>query len=443
MGSLLIRNGLLVTMNATREVYEGNLYCEDGLIREVASQCSEADTVIEAQGRMVLPGFIQTHVHLCQTLFRGLADDMDVINWLRRRIWPLESSHNEESLYSSALLSIVEMIKSGTTTALTMETVNHTDAVFQAILESGFRAHSGKAMMDVVELGTGMVGESTADSLAETKRLLFAFHEKGNGRLRYALCPRGPGNTSTELLAAVARLAKEHMIIIHTHAAESRALTEKWSSSPRGSDVVYLHSLGLTGKNLVLAHCIWVTDEEKWIIKETGTNVSHCPSSNLKLASGIAPIPEMLEMGINVSLGADGAPCNNNLDIFQEMRLASLIQKPRLGPRTMPAGQVLEMATIGGARALGMEDQIGSLEVGKRADIVLLNRQVPHANPTRGSEPSSALVYAHRGHDVDTVIIDGQVLLRKGQFTSLDERRVLAEAERALERLLSRVGSMA
>jgi cytosine/adenosine deaminase-related metal-dependent hydrolase len=200
-----------------------------------------------------------------------------------------------------------------------------------------------------------------------------------------------------------------------------------------------LNSLGVLGSNLVLAHCVWVTPEERALLADTGTRVAHCPSANLKLASGFAPIPEMLEQDIIVGLGADGAPCNNNLDMFQEMRLAALMHKPSYGPRSMPAATVLEMATLGGARALGLEDQIGSLEIGKRADLIIISRDGLHVSPQMQVDLVSAVVYAHKAADVETVVIDGQVVLRDRQFTTLDESEIHRSAERSIEQVLGRV----
>ncbi len=435
--SILIRNGLLITMNADRQVLDGSVYIEDGRILEVPSSRTKADAVIDATDCLVVPGFVQTHVHLCQTLFRGMADDMDVIDWLRLRIWPLEQAHDERSIYDSARLGIAEMIRGGTTCALTMETVHHTEEAFRAVIETGFRAISGKAMMDRWEPGTEMVGEETKASLEASLALLGEFHGEGDGRLQVAFCPRGSRNCTEGLWADIVALAAEHDTLIHTHAAENEAQTERLAIDS-ATDIEYLHGLGATGPRLVAAHCIWVTEAEIAILAESGTRVAHCPSCNTKLASGLAPVPEFLERGIVVGLGADGAPCNNNLDMFQEMRLASLVHKPRSGPRSMPAMSVLEMATLGGARALGLEDELGSLEPGKRADVIVIRRDGLHAQPQAGVDPIAQIVYEHRASDVDSVIIDGRVLVRGGEFTELDPMEICARANDSAKRVLSR-----
>src|SRR5713226_1747771 len=325
-GSVLIRDGLVVTMDPKRRVLRTNVYVEGNRIAECPSDRTTADEVIDATDCLVIPGLIQTHVHLCQTLFRGLADDMDVVDWLRLRIWPFEQAHDAESVFDSARLGIAEMLRGGTTTALTIETVRHTEETFRAILETGFRAVSGKAMMDRFEVGTEMLGEDTDESMAESLLLLNEFHGAANGRVRYAFCPRGSRNATEGLWKDVAAAADEHDAWIHTHAAENRAQTERLAIEG-GTDVAYLAGLGVLGRRAVLAHCIWLTDEELHLLAETGTNVAHCPTCNMKLASGFAPVPELLDLGVTVGLGADGAPCNNTLDMFQEMRMASLIHK--------------------------------------------------------------------------------------------------------------------
>lgn len=438
MSSVLIHNGTIITMNPAREILVGDIYVDDGHILEIPSARKTADVLIDARDKLVLPGFVQIHVHLNQTLFRGLADDMDVVDWLRTRIWPLEQAHDPDSLFASARLSIAELIQGGTTTAMTMESLNFTEAAFQAADEMGFRAVIGNAMMDNWEVGTEMIGESTDLALSKSMELLTRFDRQGNGRLHFAFCPRGTRNATDDLWREVARLAREKNVLVHTHAAENQAQTERLAAYG-GHEVHYLHKLGILGPNLVIAHAIWLTPEEHDLLAQAGTSVAHCPSANLKLASGIAPVPEMMEKGINVALGADGAPCNNNLDAFTEMRLAALIHKPRCGPRSMQAEKVLEMLTVNGAKAAGLAAEIGSLEVGKRADIILLKRDVLHAWPCLDTDPVGQVVYEHQARDVDTVIIDGVVLLDQGQFTRWDLQDVLDDSQNELRKLLKRV----
>lgn len=438
MSTILIRDGTLITMNPARDVLQGDILIEDGIIAEIPTARSRADLVLDASNMLALPGLIQVHVHLNQTLFRGQADDMDVIDWLRLRIWPLERAHSYASVYASARLSIAELIRGGTTTAFTMETLNHTEAAFDAAEQMGFRAIIGNAMMDRWEVGTEMIGEDTQTALQKSLALYERYHGAAGGRLGYAFCPRGTRNATDELWQAVARLAQERGVRIHTHAAENKEQTERLAQFG-GHEVHYLNRMGAVGSNLVLAHCVWLTPEEHTLLAQRGAHVAHCPSANFKLASGIAPVPEMMQAGINVAIGADGAPCNNNLDMFTEMRLAALIHKPRLGPRSMPAETVLEMATLGGARAMGLEGQVGSLEIGKKADITLLRRRAVHAWPQIAANPYVEVVYEHRAADVDTVLIDGKVVLQAGRLTRCDMDEILDDAQAELAGLLSRV----
>jgi len=436
--SLLIKNGTILTVNPRMDIISGDIYIEDGVIFEVPSSKQTADLIIDASEKLILPGFVQVHVHLNQTIFRGLADDMDVVDWLKRRIWPLEQAHSYESVYHSARLSVLELLRSGTTTAVTMESLNHTEAAFQAVNEMGFRAVIGNAIMDRWETGTEMKGEDMDIALKKSIALFERYHGKGNGRLHFAFCPRGTRNATDAVWQEIGSIARSEKLFIHSHAAENKQQTERLSEYG-GSEVIYLNKMGVLGPNLILAHAIWLTDEEHDLLASTGTHIAHCPSANFKLASGIAPVPAMLEKGINVAVGADGAPCNNNLDAFHEMRLTALIHKPRFGPTSMPAEEVLRMMTIGGAKASGLENEIGSIEVGKKADLVLLNQKAAHIYPVLGSNPISRVVYEHQSRDVETVIIDGEVIMHQGQFMNFDENEILSQCELARSDLLDRI----
>jgi 5-methylthioadenosine/S-adenosylhomocysteine deaminase len=276
--------------------------------------------------------------------------------------------------------------------------------------------------------------ESTRESIDESVRLAKAWHGAARGRLRYALGPRFALSCSDELLRAVAARARELGVRVHTHASESSAECDAVRQRTGQDNVAYLHSLGLTGPHCTFAHCVWLTSDEQRILRETGTVVCHCPSSNLKLASGIAKIPELLEDGVHVCLGADAAPCNNNLDLFLEMRLAALIHKPRAGALAMRPQAVLEMATLGGARALGLEAELGSIEPGKRADLTVLDLRSPHAMPA-GDDVVAAIVYSASSADVRHVVIDGRVVMRDRELLTLDLPGVLAAAAEQARRL--------
>ncbi|WEG14940.1 5'-deoxyadenosine deaminase [Pullulanibacillus sp. KACC 23026] len=440
MLKILIKNAEFITMNAKEEIIYGDLLIEGDRIKAMGGElCDQAaDKVIDAKGKTVIPGFIQTHIHLCQTLFRGQADDLELLDWLKQRIWPLEASHDEESVYYSAMLGIGELIQSGTTTIMDMETVHHTDYAFQALSQSGIRALSGKVMMDKGgEVPTGL-REVTARSLQQSVDLLEKWHGFDNGRLKYAFSPRFVISCTEELLKEVQRLSDSYKVNVHTHASENRGEIEIVQLETGMRNVVYLDHLGLANDRLILAHCVWLNEEEKKIIQERGVHVSHCPGSNLKLASGIAETPDLLDRHISLSLGADGAPCNNNLDMFNEMRLAALIQKPAHGPTSMNANTVFKMATIGGARAVGMEKEIGSLEPGKKADLAILNLNDFHLYPSFGVDPVSRIVYSATRHDVETTIINGQIVMENRRLNTLDQDIVLKEANRSIKRVLKR-----
>jgi 5-methylthioadenosine/S-adenosylhomocysteine deaminase len=436
--TVLIKGGTVVTLDAAGTIVEGDVLVRGGRIESVGEVTAAADVTLDARGCAVLPGFVQTHVHLCQTLFRGSADDLELIDWLKKRVWPLEAAHDARSLRASARLGVAEMMRGGTTCALTMETVNHTEEVFRVVEESGFRATVGKCMMDKGDEVPGALQEETEDSIRESLALLERWHGRAGGRVRYCFAPRFAVSCTRELLERVAGLARERGVMVHTHASENRSEIELVERETGLRNVEYLGSLGISGSHVLLAHCVHVNEREMELLASTGTHVAHCPSSNMKLGSGIAPVFEMLERGVSVSLGADGAPCNNRLDMFTEMRAAALLQKVSRGAAALPASRVLRMATLDGARALGLEDEIGSIEAGKRADVAVLDLQRLHTTPR--PEVVSTIVYAAEARDVRDVLIDGRFVLRGGELTTLDERDVIAEASRQYELLAARSG---
>ncbi|MED4080372.1 5'-deoxyadenosine deaminase [Halalkalibacterium halodurans] len=444
MTTILIKQAEMVTMNPKEDIVYGDLLIKDGLICAIGQDLSEegVEKVIDATGRTVIPGFVQTHIHLCQTLFRGKGDDLELMDWLKKRIWPLEAAHDSESIYYSALLGIGELIESGTTTIVDMETVHHTDSAFAAIASSGIRAISGKVMMDKGEEVPLPLQEKTAQSIEKSIELLEEWHSFDGGRIRYAFSPRFVVSCTEELLREVGKLSAHYQVHVHTHASENRGEIEMVQQETGMRNIEYLDHVGLANERLILAHCIWLSENEKRIIKERGIHVSHCPGSNLKLASGIADIPGLLDQAIPVSLGADGAPCNNNLDMFNEMRLAALIQKPVHGPTAMDARTVFKMATINGARAIGMDHEIGSLEVGKKADLAILNLRHFHTYPSFDVDPISRIVYSATRADVETTMINGRVVMENRVMKTIDPAIVLRESDRSIERLLKRMPAL-
>jgi 5-methylthioadenosine/S-adenosylhomocysteine deaminase len=429
-------------MDAADTVFEGDVLVRGSRIESVglasAVASATADVTIDARGCAVLPGFVQTHVHLCQTLFRGAADDLELIDWLKKRVWPMEAAHDAASLRASARLGVAELIRGGTTCALTMETVNHTREVFRVVEETGFRATVGKCMMDKGDEVPAALREQSEDSVRESLALLEEWHGRADGRVRYCFAPRFALSCTQGLLERVARLARERGVMVHTHASENRTECEMVERETGRRNVEYLDSLGVSGSHVLFAHCVHLSEGEISLLASTGTHVSHCPSSNMKLGSGIAPVASMLGRGVSVSLGADGAPCNNRLDMFTEMRSAALLQKVLRGADVLTAARVLRMATRDGARALGLEDEIGSIEEGKRADLIVVDLEHPHTTPR--PDVVSTVVYAAEAADVRDVLIDGRVVLRDGRLTTLDEREVIAEARSQYELLSARSG---
>jgi cytosine/adenosine deaminase-related metal-dependent hydrolase len=335
----LIRNATILTMNDAMDVVTGDVWIADGRIAGVgrAPDNWRATTTVDAAGGLVLPGFVQTHVHLCQTLFRGLADDLPLLAWLKTRVWPLEAAHDERTLRAAAQLAAAELLLGGTTTVLTMETVHGTDAVFDALVPTGLRAIVGKCLMNVRGDAPARLWQSTRDALDETLALDRRWSGSAGGRLRSALAPRFAISCSRDLLEATAALSNERGLLVHTHASEQREEIDVVRAQTGLDNVAYLSSVGLATERLCAAHCVWVTDAEQRLLAERRVKVLHCPGSNLKLGSGIAPVTEMRRQGISVSLGADGAACNNSLDMFQEMRLAATLQAMRHGPGALPA----------------------------------------------------------------------------------------------------------
>ena len=437
--SLLVRSGIILTMNDSFDVVEGDLSIRDGRIAAVAPHISEPhDRVIDAGGGYVLPGFVQTHVHLCQTLFRGYADDLPLMEWLRKRVWPMEAAHTEETLRVAARLATTELLASGTTAVLTMETVHGTDVVFEEVAQSGLRATIGKCMMDADGEAPIRLREQTQTSIDESLALRKRWNGAAGGRIRAAFAPRFAVSCSRELLEAVATLSDEYDVLVHTHASESRdeiAIVREMSGGM--TNIEYLASVHLASPMLCAAHCVWVDERDQQLLADHDIKVMHCPGSNLKLGSGIAPVAELRARGVTVSLGADGAACNNRLDMFEEMRLAAVLQATRRSPGVLPARDVLWMATRAGARTLGLDAEIGSIEVGKQADVISVDRDRPHLAPA--VEPYSTLVYAARGSDVRTTIVDGEVLVDDFAPVRVDRRDIVHDARVAARELAAGV----
>lgn len=436
----LIRGGIIVTCDKKGTVTRGDVHVRG---RELAAigpalagkrSRTKGDAggsrgmvrVIDATGCAVIPGFVQAHVHLCQAIMRGMADDLPLLAWLRERIWPLEAAHDEKTLAASADLGLSEMILAGTTSILDMGTVHGHGAVMDACARSGIRAISGKAMMDVGDGVPAGLRESTRESLRESEALCAAWSGAADGRLGYAFAPRFILSCTEALIRGAVETARESGSLVHTHAAEHPGEREAVRALLGEDDVGVLRRLGFSGPRAILAHGVQLTPDEARAIAEEGTRVVHCPSANLKLGSGIAPIAEFDALGMSLALGADGAPCNNNMDPWTELRHAALLAKVRTGVSALPAERAFRLATIDGARALGLDSITGSLEVGKRADLAVVRLDGVHAEP--GANVFAKLVYACKSSDVEHVMVDGSILVRNGELVRVSSEDIAANA---------------
>ncbi len=434
----LLKGATVVSMDPRRTIARADVLVRGREIAQVGDLAEPADEVIDLSGRVLLPGLIQTHVHLCQTLFRGEAEDLALLDWLKTRIWPLEAAHDAESIHASALLGCAECLRGGTTAVLSLETTHHTDAVFRAAAESGIYATIGKALMDEGDGMPAALKETTEEAVSGVVDLFYQWHESEAGRLHVAFAPRFALSTSAAAHREALAYSQNHGLLIHTHASENRDELAEVRRRTGLANIDYLDSLELLGPNLCVAHVVWPEEKELDRLAETGTRVLHCPGSNLKLGSGIAPIVEMIGRGIEVSLGADGAACNNRLDVFAEMRLAGLLQSIRRGPGALKAARILEMATLGGARTLGLERLMGSIEPGKRANLAALDLSALHALP--GADVATTIVYSATASDVVLTMIDGEVRYRDGRLTGIDEPALRERCREAKRAVFARAG---
>ena len=426
--TILIKNALILNPNN----FENKKQClliKDDLIAEISDEIddSNADKIIDAEGKILLPGLINTHTHLSMTLFRGLADDLSLDSWLNDHIWPMEANLNGDYCYIGALLGAVELIKSGTTTFSDM--YFYMEDVARAVDDAGIRAVLSYGMIDFSD------AERREAEIKENMALYDACNGMADGRIKVFFGPHSPYTASEELLVKVRELADEHNIGIHIHVSETQKEIND-SLDERGiRPFEYLEKIGFLGPDVVAAHCVWLSDEEIEIIKKHGVKVSHNPCSNMKLASGVAPVSKLIDNDICVSIGTDGASSNNNLDLIEELKTASLLQKvSTLDPKVLTSDEAIEMATIKGAEALGLGDEIGSIEVGKKADIILIDTNSANMVPD-SSSLSSNVIYSANGSNVDTTICNGKILMENKKLTTLDEDEIYAKAKQAIKEL--------
>ena len=431
MFDILINHATVITMNDDRECIRdgfvginGRDLVEVGPSRDGLSGATELDGC----GRVVTPGLINAHTHCAMTLLRGFADDMALEPWLQEKIWPAERGVVEEDVYWGTLLGALEMLLSGTTTF--NDQYHFFEAGGRAVLDSGIRACLAGALLGILP-GAPERLERAIDFCRE-------WNGAANGRIRTMLGPHALYTTPLPLLKRVRDAAGELGLAVHTHVAETDTEVRDVRALFGATPVRALEQLGLLDVPVVAAHCVKVDDEEIGLLAAHRVGVCHCPTSNMKLASGVAPVTKMLGRGVTVALGTDGACSNNNLDMVEEMRLAALLQKVATGdPTALPACAALALATRGSAEALGLGDEIGQLTPGRRADVVLWDFTRPHLTPTH--EVVSHLVYSANGADAHTVIVDGKVVVRNRQAAQLDVDRIRGKCEETGRRLVAGV----
>jgi cytosine/adenosine deaminase-related metal-dependent hydrolase len=450
---MIFENVIVITMNPKREiithgavVLDGDKILAVGKGKDVVEQYPQKRR-INCNGKVLMPGLIDTHVHTAQAMLRGCADDLGLLDWLIKRVWVLQGSYSEEDGRASAGLCMLEMIKSGTTSFIECMLAERYgfDGVAEVVVESGMRAAIGKIVMDLPSyaeaegvMHEGMV-EDGETSVNNTLIAYDKWHGAADGRLQVWFGPRTPGGVTPGLYDQISALAKERDMGITVHLSEVREDLDYAQSEGFRSPTEFAQAHGLLGPRCVLAHCVW-TDEQDWaLMAETGTHVTHNPASNSKCASGIAPVHGMLKASVNVTLGCDGGPSNNTYDMIRDLRLVSYLANLREeDPTVVPAEAVLEIATIRGARAMGLEDEIGSIEVGKKADFILVNMDAPHLTPAW--DPVSTIVYAAHGTDVDTVVIDGKLVMEGRKVLTLDERAILEDVRKRYREVGERAG---
>jgi 5-methylthioadenosine/S-adenosylhomocysteine deaminase len=424
---LLVTGGTVVTMDGQRRVIEdgaiairGDSIVAVGPRAEIENKFEAAQT-IDAHGALVLPGLINGHAHAAMSLFRGLADDLSLDEWLQKYIFPAEARNvSPEFVEWGTKLGVLEMLRGGITTYADMYYFE--DVVARVTKEAGMRGVLGETIIDF----PAPDNKTLEQAFAYTQKYLD--HWKGDSLIVAAVAPHSIYTCSEKTLQDAAALARRNSAPILIHIAEARFELEQSRAKHGATPVAYMERLGFLGPDVVGAHCVWVDQADIATLAHFNVGCIHNPSSNMKTAAGVMPVPEMLASGEPIGLATDGAASNNNQDLFEEMDLAAKLQKiARMDPRVLPAKQVVELATINGARALHLEKTIGSLETGKKADLIIINTGAPHATPMY--DVYSELVYALKASDVRTVVIAGKIVMKDRQMLTLDGKEILAKAQ--------------
>jgi len=436
LADLVVKNGVVVTCDPRDRIIrngavaiQGSRIVAIGTVEEL-EKVWKADREIDAKGMVVTPGLVNSHTHLSMTLFRGVADDIPAIEWLPR-IWSIEKNMSEQACHAGALLGCLEMIKSGTTCFA--DQYFHMNQVAGAVERSGMRAVLAQG---VLELGDSEKGR---EQLKEAADFAKEWNGKVEGRIRCKIGPHAIYSCSTRLLKEARQIANEIGVGLHIHLAEApneiKMVKEKCGRTP----TEHLANIDFLSSDVLAAHCTFVENSDIEILRKTGTGVSHCPSTAMKCGGGISPVPDLVREGVSVGIGTDGCGSNNNLDMIEEMRTAAFLHKlNRKDATVLPARTMLRLATIGSATAVGLQSEVGSLEVGKKADMILVDFGKPHLTPFHNV--TGHLVYSSFGSDVHTTIIDGEIIMENRQVRTLDEEEVMREAQLQFERLLERGG---
>ncbi|MDI6888234.1 MAG: amidohydrolase family protein [Methanocellales archaeon] len=423
MADILIKNGRILT---PKGFVEKSLLIEDEIITNIGGK-DAAEHVIDANGNIVMPGLINAHTHLGMTLFRGYADDLPLKEWLNEHIWPIEAKLTEDDVHVGTLLGCLEMIKSGT--AAFADMYIRMDGTAKAVEASGLR---GVLSYGMIELGDEEKGEK---ELKIGKEFVKKWNGASNGRITAMYGPHAPNTCSSEFLVRVRKQADKGDVGIHIHVSETKAEVDQIEVQYDMSPVKLLDVLGFLGPDVLAAHCVWLSPEDIRILKENDVKVAHNPTSNMKLASGVAPVPELHNAGITVGLGTDGCASNNTLDMFHEMKMVALLHKVhKLEPTAIPAQKALEMATVDGAISMGLDT--GIIAEGRKADVIIVDINKPHLTPKH--DLISHLVYCAKGSDVSTTIVDGKILMEDYEVKMFDEAEIMARAEERAKDLMGR-----
>ncbi len=430
---ILIYGCTILPMNGKDCIEDGALAVKNGEITFVGKRSSankiQAEMEIDAEKKIAIPGLINCHTHAPMTLFRGIAEDQPLETWLKSTIWPLEAKLKANDVYVGALLGCLEMIKSGTTCFA--DIYFHEDMVAKAVKKSGLR---GVLAEGIIEAGNKARGEKMLKKSVNFVKNLQGY---ADGRVTTFLGPHAAYSCSPELLSKIRNEASELNAGVHIHLAESKQMSKEFERRHNSSEIEFLDRIGFFKGHVLAAHCTNVTRKEARILSRNDVNVAYVPVSNMKLGVGAAKIKDLTDLRINVCLGTDGPASNNTLDMFETMKTAALLQKlVYLNPKVLPVYTVLRMATVNGARALKLGNSIGSLETGKKADIILIDLSKPHLKPLH--DICASIVYSVCKTDVDTVIVDGRILMKNREVKTLDEQDLMEKAEETTADLLSR-----